>query len=612
MQKPIISRSSFGVLAGVVALIVTACDGKPGAGSVDSSVGLQPDSSVPPYMGGPDNTYCLAGNVANFGAVNDGPAALPTACFYTAVSATPSPGAMTPVPAGADLQAALNRAACGDTLLLAAGATFDQPTGLTFPAKNCDDQHWITVRTDAPDASLPPEGTRISPCYAGVSSLPGRPAFNCVTTQNVMPKIMIHPNTTLKIPGDHYRLIGLEVTRPVGGGIVYIIGDCSGGNNIIFDRDWMHGTATDELNHIILAPNATYVAAIDSYLSDAHCTAGTGSCTDSQAVSGGIGSSPNGPIKVVNNYIESAGEGILFGGGGATQVPHDIEVRRNFFNKPLIWKPGSPDFFGTTFVVKNNFELKNGQRVLLEGNVLNNVWGGFSQVGFQILLTPKSQNNQCPICTVADVTMRFNALSHSGAGISLAAVKSDSGGSSMGLHRVSIHDDVIDDVSQQSYNGDGTGIQIMALDAFQSFTINHITFVHADKNLFSMGGQPIPNGVLTNNLLSSGMYGAWDIGVGPSGCGYQLSGNAAALFTACWNPNTVGNNAVIAGNTQWPSGTQTTTDPTAVGFVNYNGGSGGDYHLATGSPYKGMGSDGKDIGADIDAVLHSTAGVASF
>ena len=33
---------------------------------------------------------------------------------------------------------------------------------------------------------------------------------------------------------------------------------------------------------------------------------------------------------------------------------------------------------------KNLFELKNAQRVLFEGNILENSWGGFSQRGFAI------------------------------------------------------------------------------------------------------------------------------------------------------------------------------------------------------------------------------------
>src|SRR5207244_12594164 len=45
-----------------------------------------------------------------------------------------------------------------------------------------------------------------------------------------------------------------------------------------------------------------------------------------------------------------------------------------------------------------------------------------------------------------------------------------------------------------------------------------------------------------------------------------------------------------------------------VGFVDL---AGGNYRLAASSPYKGAGTDGKDIGADIDAVDAATAGVVA-
>ena len=101
----------------------------------------------------------------------DGPAELPRIYIQSAVADTPSPGAITFVTAGSSFQQALNAARCGDTLQLQAGATF--AGAFTFPAKPCDDQHWITIRTSSPNSALPPEGTRLTPCFAGVASLPG-------------------------------------------------------------------------------------------------------------------------------------------------------------------------------------------------------------------------------------------------------------------------------------------------------------------------------------------------------------------------------------------------------------------------------------------------------
>src|ERR1051326_7134736 len=110
------------------------------------------------------------------------------------------------------------------------------------------------------------------------------------------------------------------------------------------------------------------MAVIDSYVSDTKCTI-PGSCVDSQAINGGTGTNAQGPIKIVNDFLESAGESFIFGGGAATIVPADIEIRRNHSFKPMIWRAQDPSYFGHLFTVKNLGEIKNGARVLVEGNI---------------------------------------------------------------------------------------------------------------------------------------------------------------------------------------------------------------------------------------------------
>jgi hypothetical protein len=149
----------------------------------------------------------------------DGPAELPRVYMKTSLADTPAPGKTHLVSQGDNLQNALDSAQCGDTLKLKAGSTF---TGVfTLPAKNCDDAHWIIVRTDSPDSALPSEGTRVTPCYAGVPSQPGRPPLHCSSSTNVMARLVlgrgIDGPIRLAEGANHYRLIGLEVTRPEGG-----------------------------------------------------------------------------------------------------------------------------------------------------------------------------------------------------------------------------------------------------------------------------------------------------------------------------------------------------------------------------------------------------------
>lgn len=558
----------------------------------------------------------------------DGPAQLPLVYIQSSMANTPAPGVTTTVNAGGDFQGALNSANCGDTIQLQAGATF---TGVyTFPAKSCDDNHWIIVRTSAPDSSLPAEGTRMTPCYAGVASLPGRPAYSCPSTANVLAKLVMGSTTgsgpiVFATGANHYRLLGLEVTRNAGGLVIYnLISMQNGGptDHLILDRMWVHGTATDETTRGLALGGSTTVAVIDSYYNDFHCISITGACTDAQAVSGGLGNLAQGPYKINDNFLEASAEAVLFGGGAATVAPTDIEVRFNHMFKPLTWLAGQPGFIGVNFIVKNHFELKNAQRVLVEGNIMENTWGGFSQSGFSVLLTPKNQTNGvgnlCPLCLVTDVTVRYNSISHAGAGMQVANGLSATGGIPLDGQRYSIHDVTMDDIDATKYVGNGVLFQISMGDGtpiLQNVSINHITGF-APSELENVGDDtnvnPLMSNITFNNsIANAGTYPVWSTG-GTNNCAFHDV--PITTFTACFTNSSFTSNAVIATppnypSSSWPAGNFFPVNAAAVQFVNYNNGNGGDYHLAASSPYKNAGTDGKDLGADVSMIQSLTAGV---
>lgn len=568
-----------------------------------------------------DNQYCGSGDQANFGS-NDGPATLPQKCIYTALSSTPSAGKQTLVPAGASANIALENAACGDVILLQAGATFKGP--LTLPAKNCDAQHWITLRTSAPDSSLPSEGTRITPCYAGVSSLPARPAYSCSSPQNVLAKIQLASGAgaiTVAPGANYYRMIGLEVTRQSGTGIVYgLVKFLGTADHLIFDRVWIHGTALDETTRGIYLGDSTNVAVIDSYFNDFHCIAMTGACTDSQAINGGNSLLPTGPYKIVNNFLEAAAENILWGGAQGSAIPADIEVRRNHMFKPLTWMPGSPNFIGVKFIAKNLFEIKNAERLLFEGNVMENSWGGFTQVGWGMVITPRGS-----WAADRDVTVRYNTISHVGAGFQICATRdplpSGQEVDSLASERISIHDVTVDDMNASAYNGSGLGFQIssgfVVNTPLNNLTINHVTMINdPNRTLLAIGAtennpvQPF-NIVFTNNIVVAGKYSVWSTGGTVGAC--AKSGQPLTTFNQCWSSYSVTNNVVIAypsGQGPWPQGNFFPSSDSAVGFVNPGTGNLGTYALLSSSPYEQLGlPDGTPLGADVNTIVAKTSGV---
>jgi hypothetical protein len=564
----------------------------------------------------------------------DGPAELPRVYLSTTLADTPAPGSTTKVNAGGDLQGALNNASCGDTIELQAGATF-AARQYTLPAKACDDQHWIIIRTSAPDASLPPEGTRMTPCYAGVTSLPGRPAFNCRSTQNVLAKIVYSGSgegPLVLAPGaNYYRLLGLEITRAVGTGEVGALLSSAGdaADHVVADRVWLHGTKMDDTVVGFSISGMTNAAIVDSYLTDFHCTSMVGTCTDAHAVSGGLGSLTGGPYKIVDNFLEASGENIMFGGGAATTTPADIEIQSNHLFKPLLWQQGRPGFIGGKdgypFVVKNHFELKNAQRVLFQGNILENNWGGFTQEGHSVLLCPKNQHtstgNVCPLCQVTDVTIRYSTISHVGGGMKMGTSISASGagGDALAGARWSVHDVTIDDVSAAAYQGSGNLLMIAngwTTNVLNNVMINHITGFTDPANtlLFAfdaVSNPPISGVTITNNILATGRYPVWNTG-GLTSCAY--SNIPITVLLRCLNVYVFSSNALIGSPpsfppSRWPAANLFPASPDNVGFVDYGNGNGGNYALLPSSPYKNAGLDGKDLGADIGAIQAAISGV---
>lgn len=569
-----------------------------------------------------------AASTTTSGGGSDGPAQLPATYFNTAMANTPAPGASTLVASGGNLQTAINNAKCGDTIKLAAGATFKGQ--FILPAKACDNAHWIVIRTSAANTALPPEGSRMLPCYAGVSSLPGRPAFKCPSLQNVLAKVVFQTvgigPFQLANGANHYRLLGLEITRTAGNGFVGALVGVSNGataNNIILDRVWLHGTAHDDTASGFNLNRMSYAALIDSYTTDFHCTSGTGSCTDAHVVAGGTSNTADSVNRITGNFLEASGENILYGGAGASTTPTDIEIRHNHFFKPMTWKKGQTGFVGgasgNPFVVKNHLELKNAIRVLVEGNIFENNWGGFSQPGYSILLTPKNQagangTNICSVCAVSDVTIRYNKISHSGAGMSMANLPSDNGGIARMGQRYSIHDVTIDDIQAGLYVGNGILFQVYnnwPKNPLNQITINHVTgFPDPSHNFLSLGNllsNPDMFGfTFTNSIVGQVLYPVWSVG-GLSDCAkYDVP---LTSLNSCFTTWSFGDNAIIAtkyGPTKWPAGNYF---PTSNGAVQFKNVSGGDYTLLSTSPYSGMGSDGKDLGADTKAIAAATVGV---
>lgn len=482
-------------------------------------------------------------------------------------------GSSRTVRAGEDLQATLDAARPGDVILLEAGASF--VGNFTLPAKS--GAGWIVIRSTAADANLPPAETRLTPAFDA--------ALPKIVTPNVEPALRTAPGA------HHYRLVGVEVTVAPDVALNYgivLLGEAAAPqtslaqvpHDLILDRVHVHGHPTLNVSRCVALNSATS-AVIDSYLAECHAQG-----FDSQAIAGWNGP---GPFKIVNNYLEGAGENVLFGGADPSipnLTPSDIEIRRNHFTRPTSWKG--------VWTVKNLFELKHAQRVLVEGNVFEHHWAD-AQDGFAIVWKSVNQNGNAPWSVTRDITFRRNTLRNSGGGINLAARPEDS--PALSARRVKIEQNVFDSINVGVFTGHGRLFQV--LQDVEGLTIEHnTTFTPTVVVMLSLLPQR-SNFVFRNNVTTRGEYGIFgtDMGEGVRALNYYLAPGFTFERNVLIGPN---------NGAGYPDGTFL---PATVGEVRFVDLGAANYRLAPGSPYAKKATDGTDPGADIDAVAAATRGV---
>lgn len=417
---------------------------------------------------------------------------------------------------GGDLQRALDTARAGDVILLEAGASFTGPFRL--PAKS--GSGWIIVRTSAPDGILPSPGQRVSPAYAAH-----------------MPKLEAASEPVIvTVPGaHHYRFVGIEIRpstdlgrstlrsvwrRIAGTGAVAFASGPSGqtlvllGTNetsidrlphhIIFDRCYIHGDPKAGARRGI-AMNSRHTAVIDSYFSEFK-TVGD----EAQAIAGWKGP---GPYKLENNYLEAAGEGVLFGGGVPSirdLVPSDIEVRRNHFHKPLSWKIGDPAYEGKPWSVKNHFELKNARRVLIEGNLFEHSWV-HAQDGFSILFTVRTEDDAVPWAVIEDVWFKNNVIRKSGSGINIMGIDDGSAHGNGRTRRITIRNNLFDEIGGEQWGG---GRLFQLQNGTQDIVIENNTARQTGQIVWAGDARAHSGFVFSGNVVPHNEYGIIGSGTG--------------------------------------------------------------------------------------------------
>jgi hypothetical protein len=219
------------------------------------------------------------------------------------------------------------------------------------------------------------------------------------------------------------------------------------------------------------------------------------------------------------------------------------------------------------------------------------------------------------------VTFTHNIVRHAACGVNVSGGDTEAG-PSLPSARVLIQNNLFADISSGLANGGCPG-RLYSIDGIAGFpavhdiTIDHNTgfadgaFIFAVDTLANGQVPQNLNCVFTNNIANHGGFGVFGLGASSEGTASLNLYFPGHVFTKNVLIGVTGLEGFYTANTFFPA------SASAVGFVDF---AGADYRLCLGagnpaasctasSPYASLGADGKDIGADINAVNAATAGV---
>jgi hypothetical protein len=418
-----------------------------------------------------------------------------------------TPGATIQVPAGGDLQAAIDRASPGDTIVLEPGAVYTGP--FTLPEK--PGSAFITITTRGP--AIVAEGQRIgADAAAHLAVLRAPSGESAIRTSPGAHHWRLQLLAILGGPSPGRDLVSLGDGSPAQASLAAVPHD------LVVDRCIIRGDSASGQRRCI-ALNSARTRIANSYVAD--CKSAD---AEAQAIAGWNGP---GPFTIVDNYLEGAGENVMFGGADPAipdLVPSDIAIVGNTIVKPEAWRR-------ERWQVKNLVELKNARRVTIAGNLIAYNWVA-AQNGYGILFTVRNQNGACRWCEVTSVVFERNLVAHVGGAISILGT--DNAHPSGAAQGISVRSNVFADVDDKRW---GRGGYVFLLNGGPSdVAIDHNTIVQTSgAGILQVDGPPAPGFVFTANIARHLEYGFIGTGHAPDADtiaaflpGSRISGNIIA------------------------------------------------------------------------------------
>jgi hypothetical protein len=249
---------------------------------------------------------------------------------------------------------------------------------------------------------------------------------------------------------------------------------------------------------------------------------------------------------------------------------------------------GTPAAGGTRWVVKNLFEVKNGARITLDGNIFENCWEA-GQAGYAILLTPRN-SGAAPWTRVQDITFTNNIARHVAGVVNILGYDTQP---TQRTERITFRNNLFEDVNRLAY---GAGaMPILAGKGAATLIFDSNTIIHTTGALLFGYGEDMPGLTYTNNNAQHHDYGI--IGQG--------TGVGTPTLNAYFPGAVVRCNVFAGGNPSrypTPNGFPTPAQWTAS-FVDP---ANGNYALRPGSPVALAGCNGVPPGANMPVLMAAT------
>ena len=504
----------------------------------------------------------------------------------------------------------------------------------TYQSRNLK---WIIIRSDATDAQLPPDGSRINPSYfaSGLGATLVDPVANVSGAAGFV--LFGRADGNEQTMTSHIRWgPGIETTNEIDPSFrtySHMFFGAEVNSSIVLDRAYLHGGDYPQRWGNVGLPAAdlegSYFAIVNSWIDNlANWHAANG--TDGASI---ILSDGPGPTVLYNNHIEGAGIPIHFDGTGGTRwLNGNYSVIRNTFHTPLKYMHGTAentaDFGSHWSGNRQPFEIKQGYGAKIGGNIFDTQFSDNTAASVFTAFTAVAG------LSIYDVNVYSNTYKH-GPGVMNVPLLVAGGQQNAPPNRFWAHNNLAFDINvARTYTATGATQGVARGWLFQGPNGGEDVLIENNTiSIGNLGTQPVifaleeiySEGVFVRNNFFTGLeatnQGVVQDSSVPDVCNGLLgkalmdckfTGNGGYVFANNVLMSTDGSNQATV--TSWFSGLSNYVPASmslssTPGWLQYDAsGAGGIYGLKSTSTYRSgstsHGTNGADIGVDLVKLLN--------